>query len=342
MNHQRNIYGFIGLSIIISFLLFTRCKNKPINKVDTSVFIEVLDPELGQYIDTTKTLETIAEGFLWSEGPVWVPSAKKLLFTDVPKNAIYEWSEKDGLKIWLEPSGYTQIYIDGGQEGANGLALNGDGHLILCQHGDRRLVKYKGSWVDPQPNFQVLADSFNNQRFNSPNDLFIDMNGHIFFTDPPYGLPNQDEDTAKELGYNGVYVFKNDGSIILIDSTMTRPNGIAMSSDNKTLYVANSDKTKALWMEYRLDEDLQVISKSIFADKTSLLEKLVGLPDGLKIQDTGMIFATGPGGVLIFHPDGRHLGTIHTGKATANCAFDDNFEYLYMTAHDVLMRLKLK
>jgi len=342
MIHQRNIFGYIVLGIIISFLLLTQCKNKPSIELKTSVFIEVLDSELGEYIDTTQTLETIAEGFFWSEGPVWIPTEKKLLFTDVPKNAIYEWSEKDGLKLWLEPSGFTQIYNDGGQEGANGLALDSDGHLILCQHGDRRLVKYARSWENPQPNFQVMADSFMGQRFNSPNDLFTDNRGNIFFTDPPYGLPKQDEDTAKELNYNGVFLLKKDGSIILLDSTMTRPNGIAMSSDNKTLYVANSDKTKALWMNYSLDENLQIISKSIFADKTSLLDKLVGLPDGLKIQDTGIIFATGPGGVLIFHPDGRHLGTIHTGKATANCAFDDNYKYLYMTAHDVLMRLKLK
>lgn len=331
-----------ALGLLFLSSLTVSCKNKPVNEVSEKTFIEVFDKDLSIYMDTTQTLEILSEGFVWSEGPVWVSHQNKLLFTDVPQNIIYEWSEKEGLKKWLEPSGYTEIYSDGGDQGANGLALDPDGNLILCQHGDRRLVKYTGSWQNPTPVFSTLVDLFEDNRLNSPNDLHIDALGNIFFTDPPYGLPKQDEDPAKEILFNGIYVLKTDGSVHLIDSTLSRPNGIALSADNKYLYVANSDKDQAIWMKFGLNKDFQVIEKSIFADKTFLLDSLKGLPDGLKIDDRGLIFATGPGGVLIFHPDGRHLGTIHTGKSTANCAFDDKFQYLYLTAHDVLMRIRLR
>ncbi len=340
------IRGYAYLVFYIGFLILffqiSSCKNKAEHIVRSEKGIEVYENELSNYIDVTHEIETLADGFVWSEGPVWVKHKNILLFTDVPQNIIYEWSEKGGLKEWLRPSGYTGINSDGGQEGANGLAIAPDGGLILCQHGDRRVVKFAGEWEKPQAEFQELAGTFEGQRFNSPNDLFIDDVGQVFFTDPPYGLPKQDDDPSKEISFNGIYVLKSDGNVQLIDSTMSRPNGLALSSSNNILYVANSDSKKAMWMKFVLDKDYNVVSKSIFADKTPLLKDLKGLPDGLKIHPSGLIFATGPGGVLIFHPDGRHLGTILTGKATANCAFDGDFEYLYMTAHDQLMRVRLK
>jgi gluconolactonase len=154
-------------------------------------------------------------------------------------------------------------------------------------------------------------------------------------------LTSQDEDNNKELPYNGVYRLTANGNVILLDSTLTRPNGIALSPDESTLYVSNSDPQQAFWVRYRLDQDKNIIGRDIFADVTHLIPDRKGLPDGLKISKKGIIFATGPGGVLVFNPDGRHLGTILTGEATANCALDSREEWLYMTAHGYLKRIRL-
>jgi gluconolactonase len=194
----------------------------------------------------------------------------------------------------------------------------------------------------PKDSFNFLVRKYNNKRLNSPNDLHIATNGDIYFTDPPYGLPDQDADKSKEIAFNGVYRLSAAGKHTLLDSTLTRPNGIALSADENTLYVANSDPQKAIWIRYRLDPQKNIEERTVFADMTHLISERKGLPDGLKISRKGIIFATGPGGVLIFHPDGRHLGTILTGEATANCALDDQEKWLYMTAHGYLKRIRLK
>lgn len=329
-------------SLIAVALIFYQCKQSSVTKIKDEKFIEIYDSSLGDFIDTTALVEVLGEGFVWSEGPLWLEEEEKLLFTDVPENKIYAWSQKEGVQLWLTPSGYTQKYDDGGKEGANGLALDANNRLVLCQHGDRAIVRFSGATSSPTPSFEVLTDKYMDKRYNSPNDLHIDVQGNIFFTDPPYGLPKYDEDPSKEFNFNGIFCRLSDGQIILVDTTMTRPNGIALSKDNKYLYVSNSDPKQANWVRFTLDSALNVVNRELFADKTDLLATLKGLPDGLKIHPSGLIFATGPGGVLIFHPDGRHMGTVLTGKATANCAFDKDAQYLYMTAHDQLMRVKLK
>jgi len=329
--------------LMMSLSILSSCKNAQVEtKSDTDRKIEVYDKELLSIIDSTATIEVLADGFTWSEGPLYLGNKKMLLFTDVPENTIYAWDETNGKAIYLKPSGYNDTLAGGGTEGANGLALDQDGKLILCQHGNRVVARMESSLDKPQANFTYLTKAFYSKKFSSPNDLHICKNGDIIFTDPPYGLPDQDQDKRKELKYNGVYLLKKDGSISLMDSTLTRPNGVALSTDEKYMYVANSDKAKSIWIKYELDSFKNIVDRSQFADVTHLTETQKGLPDGLKINKKGYIFATGPGGVLVFSPDSRHLGTINTGQATANCALDDTETYLYMTAHSYLMRVRLK
>ena len=332
--------------IIVSALICLNvwaCQQKKIllhPEIATSV--QVIDNELYKVIDKGTKIEILADGFTWSEGPLWLPTLQKLIFTDVPENTIYSWDDKHGKQVYLKPSGYTIINPNGGTEGANGLILDHNGKLILCQHGNRSVARMDAPVNEPKPNFEYLAKAHKGKLFNSPNDICLSRSGDMYFTDPPYGLPKQDNDPIKELPFNGIYLLKKNGTLILIDSTLTRPNGIALSKDEKYMIVANSDEKNAIWVKYMLDDDKNITSKSVFADMTHLVPKQKGLPDGLKIHKKGYIFATGPGGVLIFHPDGRHLGTINTGQATANCAFDEDEKYLYMTAHKYLMRIKIK
>jgi len=331
--------------ILILLMSVLSCKQKTMDTAVPVTKIEIYDPEMLSVVDSTAVIEVLTDGFTWSEGsegPLWLPEDKRLIFTDVPENSIYAWDEKNGKSLYLKPSGYTIINDKGGKEGANGLMLDGNGDLILCQHGNRAVARMMAPLDSPKDSFEFLAIAHKGKKFNSPNDLHITKNGDIFFTDPPYGLPGQDKDSIKELPYNGVYRLKKDGTILLLDSTLTRPNGIAFSADEKVMYVANSDPDKAIWMKYDMDEEKNIVSRTLFADVTHLVPTQKGLPDGLKSGKKGYIFATGPGGVLVFSPDSRHLGTINTGQATANCALDADEKYLYMTAHSFLMRVRLK
>lgn len=334
--------------VIALFLILNVYSCKPLTSTEKSKTfntigsIQVNDPRMLEVIDTTQKIEILTDGFSWSEGPLWLDNYKKLIFTDVPENTIYSWDSKNGKQIYLKPSGYTISDTTGGTEGANGLALDASGKLILAQHGNRSVALMNTSLDKPEPTFTFLTQKYNGKRFSSPNDLHIAKDGSIFFTDPPYGLPGLDEAPAKEIAFNGVYRLFPDGKVILLDSTLTKPNGIALSQDEMTMYVANSDPDKAIYMEYKLDKEKNIVSKRVFADKTTDVKSLKGLPDGLKIGKKGHIYATGPGGVLVFHPDGTHLGTVLTENATANCALDTRNEYLYMTAHKLLLRLKLK
>ena len=200
----------------------------------------------------------------------------------------------------------------------------------------------KSELSNPKPAYEAIIEKFEGKRFNSPNDLIFDQSGNLYFTDPPYGLPGQMEDPEKEIPFQGVYRVTPEGAITLLTDELSRPNGLALSPDKKTLYVANSDPEKALWMAYELDENGAIQDKKMFYDATEWVPKAPGLPDGLKVDDRGNLFATGPGGVWIFSPEGKHLGTIQTGEATANCAFNEDKTELYMTADSYLLRLKLR
>ena len=303
--------------------------------------IERLDPALDALLAPDAKIEILADSFKWSEGPVWVKALDALLFTDVPANIVYKWREKEGKSVYLQPSGYTGTGAYSREPGANGLALDANGRLLLCQHGDRRVARMDAILEHPEANFVTVAAANNGKRFNSPNDLVFDRAGRLYFTDPPYGLPQQENDPSREIPIQGVYRRDPDGSVALV-TDLTRPNGLAFSPDQKKLYVANSDPAKAIWMVYDVQPDGSLANGKVFYDATQMVKDNPGLPDGLKVDAKGNLFATGPGGVLVFNPEGKLLGIIRTGQPTANCAFNADGSALFMTANMFLMRIKLK
>ncbi len=303
-------------------------------------YIERLAPELDAIINPNSRVEIIADGFDWTEGPLWVDGLG-LLFSDIPPNKIYLWTEKNGVKLYLTPSGYTGAEPRGGEMGSNGLLLDGDGNLVLCQHGDRRLARMNASLKDPKPDFITIIDVYQNKKFNSPNDACYDKNGNLYFTDPPYGLENGVKDPLKELSFQGVYKYSNTGALHLVSEEMSRPNGIGLSPDEKTLYVANSDPNSARWIAFSLNNERLPESWIVFYDATDLVNKEKGLPDGLKVDPRGNIFATGPGGVWIFNQKGKVLGKIRTGQATSNCAIGNGGKTLFITADMYVMKVDL-
>lgn len=303
-----------------------------------------LDDSLEQLIDLEADIEVLSSGFLWSEGPVWVPEKEHphggyLLFSDIPNNRVVRWDEGKGAETWLKPSGYTGAEPYGGEPGCNGLLLNAEGQLISCEHGDRRLsVLTKGGGK------RTLVDNYLGKRLNSPNDVCLGSDGKtLYFTDPPYGLPKRWDDPRRELEFCGVYRLSHDGEITLLTTEMTRPNGIAFSPDFNTLYVAQSDPEAALWKSFPVKDDGTIGEGTVFHDATEAFkEGLPGLPDGLKLDEKGNLWATGPGGVYIFAPNGKLLGRISTGERTANCAWGNDGTVLYMTADTYLCRIKTK
>jgi len=304
--------------------------------------IERLDPALDRLIAPGTAVETLAEGYDWSEGPVWVREGGFLLFSDVPRNVIHKWKQGEGARVYLTPSGYTGSVPRGGEMGSNGLLLDRDGRLVICQHGDRRVARMDAAVSRPQPRFTTLADRYNGARFNSPNDAVFHSNGDLYFTDPPYGMEKQFEDPGREIAFQGVYRRNTTGEITLLTKDMTRPNGLAFSPDEKRLYVAQSDPAAAIWQVFDVKPDGTLGSGRVLFDATAMAKTRPGLPDGLKIDTEGNLFATGPGGVLVISPEGKHLGTIVTGQATGNCAFGDDGRMLYVTADMYLMRVPLK
>lgn len=304
--------------------------------------IERLSTALDSLIAPDAQLQILADGFEWTEGPVWVPQGDYLLFSDIPQNSIFRWSEPDSVVLYLKPSGFAGDNFEGKEPGSNGLYLDANGNLILCQHGARQVARMNAPLNNPRPEFVTLADSYQGQRLNSPNDLTFRSNGDIYFTDPPYGLPGGADSPEKELDFQGVYHFSaEDSTLTLLTDELSRPNGIALSPDEQTLYVANSDPERAIWMAYDVNEDGTVSNGRLFYDATDATADAQGLPDGLAVHSRGHLFATGPGGVWVFAPDGNHLGTIQTGEATANCTFNEDESALYITADMYLMRLPL-
>ena len=302
--------------------------------------LEFLDPRMEDLIDKNAKIELLAEGFDWAEGPVWVDRLNGVLFSDVPNNKVYMWNEKKGLSIFIEPSGMTNYSPTNKSDGSNGLALDKNGNLILCQHGDRTIARLK-KWNFKKPSFDIIVEKYEGKRLNSPNDLVFDKSGSIYFTDPPYGLKIQDDDPLKELNFNGIYRWSESKGIELLSKSMKRPNGIILSEDEKTVYVGNSDKDNNVIIAFDNDKN-GLVNERVFFDGNKLSKNRVGLFDGLKLHSSGIIFTTGPGGVLLLDSKGKHLGTIMPGKATANCAFDSDESYLYLTSDNVLARIKLK
>jgi gluconolactonase len=314
----------------------TKSDGKKPHVFPTMGMIDRLDPALDTLIAPNATIEKLASGFEWSEGPVWVPRGKYLLFSDVPRNVVFLWKEGLPTTDYMIPSGYTGSKKRAGEPGSNGLTLDSQGRLVLCQHGDRQVARQ-----EHDGKITPLARYYNYRRFNSPNDLVFKKNGDLYFTDPPYGLEGNVNDPEKEITFQGVYRLKPDGKVDLLTRDLTFPNGIAFSPDEKTLYVAVSDpKAPNIWA---FDVDAQGLlqnARVFFSAAHLMKEGVKGLPDGLKVDVKGNLWATGPGGVLIITPEGNHLGTINTGEATANCAWGGDGSVLYITADMFLCRVK--
>ncbi len=293
--------------------------------------IERLDPALDQLIAPGTTIELLASGFNWSEGPVWHNNA--IVFSDVPENTAFIWKEGDkAASVFLKPSG--SLKEDG--QGSNGLAVDGKGSLILTQQGERRIAR-----LEKDGSFTPLVTQYQGKRFNSPNDLVIAKSGTIYFTDPPYGMKKGEPQDAP---YHGVYAFhpgKPDAITLLIQDVKW-PNGIALGPDEKTLYLAVSDKDHPRIMAYDLSSETKATNGRLLFDATPLKGPArKGLCDGMKVDTNGNIWTTGPGGVLILNKDGKHLGTILTGQNTGNCAFGGPaHDTLYITADMFLLRIK--
>ncbi|MEQ1586561.1 MAG: SMP-30/gluconolactonase/LRE family protein [Cyclobacteriaceae bacterium] len=325
------------MRILILALFLAACSTKEIKTIGS---LERLDPALDVIISTEAKAEIIAEGYTWSEGPVWIEKENMLLFSDVPENKVYKWTEAKGAELFLTPSGFTGDSTRSPERGSNGLLLLNDS-LILCQHGDRQVVKMNASLANPKPSYTSLARLYQGKRLNSPNDVAYRSSGDLFFTDPPYGLVDQDKDVEKEATANGVYKVSASSEVSLLVDSLTRPNGIAFFPGEKKFLVANSDPSKAIWYEFEMGPD-SVRSARIFYDATSNTATEKGLPDGLKIDSKGNVFATGPGGVWIFDSTGKVLGRIKLPEASANCAFSPDEKTLYITADMYLLRVKMR
>lgn len=305
--------------------------------------IHRIDPDLDQVLDINSKIEVVAEGFTWSEGPVWVKKGNYLLFSDVPENIIHKWSEKEGLSTFLKPSGYTGTTHYSEEPGANGLIINKKGNLVSCEHGDRRIAEMPLDAPEKKKTLAHLVEE--GKKLNSPNDVVQRKTGDYFFTDPPYGLPGRGKpEPAKEIEYQGVYRIDTKGNVTVQAKDMSRPNGLAFNLDESELIVAQSDPRAIIWNAYPIDKNGNLGSPRVFFDGMPLAKQgLRGAGDGMKVDSKGNIWATGPGGVLIISPAGKLLGRIETGQANSNVAFGGaDGKTLFITADMNLLKLQTK
>ncbi len=312
-----------------------------------AVKLDRLEPAIDQIVPKDAKLERIATGFKWVEGPVWVDGT--LYFAEIPSNTIRSWTPGSGVTMFLTPSGYKGSAPYGGPEsGSNGMTLDTRGRLTVAGHAQRDVYRLESLRTDSP--ISILADGYQGKKLNSPNDLVYRSDGSLYFTDPPYGLRTQkDSDPEKELKANGVYripqaLEQKPGSqsrsdLQLLVSDLTRPNGIAFSPDEKYLYVNNSEPKK-IWMRYRVQPDGSLTDAKLFYDATS--DTRPGAPDGMKVDEKGNIYSTGPGGVWIFSPEGKPLGTIVMPEKSANVAWGGpDHKTLYITASTSIYRIHL-
>lgn len=311
----------------------------PTGAADNTPKIVRHDAGLDALLAVDAAFEKLTDGHKWVEGPVWSRRGGFLLFSDIPNNVVLKWTPGGGVTEFLKPSGYNgDAPFTGPEPGSNGLTFDAEGRLVLCQHGNRRVARREADGT-----ITTLADRYEGKRLNSPNDLTFHSSGALYFTDPPYGLPKRWDDPEKELPFQGVYRLAPDGTLTLLTKELNAPNGIAFSPDEKTLYVAQSDPNRPIWMAYPVKADGTIEPGRVLHDTSAALkEKKPGLPDGLKVDERGNLWATGPGGVWILAPDGTHLGTIDTGVPTANVAWGDAGSTLYITANTAVWRVKTK
>ena len=344
---MRNLSG-AGAALMLALTTISACAAEPAAvagaaqpaiTVIANAKIDRWDPAMDAIVPKDWKIEKLAEGFGWAEGPLWIPGGNYLLFTDVPGNKMWKWSEKKGLEKFLDPSGAANpdpaIWREAG---ANGLALLDKNSILLADTGSRAIQKLDLRTKQKTP----VATMFDGKKLSSPNDVTRMKNGVLFFTDPPYGFAKGDAAVQKEMPFNGVYRMGKDGTVSVVEKELHRPNGVALSPDERTLYVTQSEPGKAIINAYTLDAAGNVTGKTLFQDLTDLVSKdAPGLPDGLAVAADGTIFTSGPGGILVISKDGKRLGRIGDGKPTANCKFGDDGKTLYLTSHDMLARIRL-
>jgi gluconolactonase len=324
-----------GLALCLA-LLSIKLPTSQAQDAKTLGSIERLNPKLDELLAKDAQIEVLASGFTWTEGPCWIGGIEGyLVFSDIPRNSIFKW-DGESISVFMSPSGYTGVTYYGLEPGSNGLFLDRDGQLHMCEHGDRRI-----SVLTAEGGKLTVADRYNGKRLNSPNDGTCKSNGDIYFTDPPYGLPDRFTDRRREIPFCGVYRVDTKGAVTLLTKEIERPNGIAFSPDEKTLYVAQSNPEKANWTAFPVQDDGTLGAGKVIHDATVRVSNEPGLPDGMTVDSQGHLWASGPGGVYILSPSGQLLGRILTGQRTSNCTFGPD-GYLYITADSYLLRVKTK
>tara|TARA_R110000772_G_scaffold111529_13_gene215438 strand:- start:3683 stop:4801 length:1119 start_codon:yes stop_codon:yes gene_type:complete len=298
---------------------------------------EIFDPKALSVLDVSAPIDVLATGFEWLEGPVWSSVDNVLLFSDIPTHKVYRYQEGPGVSEFLSHSGFS-----------NGLLINNQQELILLQSRSRQIARLRLALSAAQrqaftpDDYHVLMDNYHGHKLNSPNDGVLSRGGTLYFTDPPYGLPKQLDDPAKELDFQGVYALSPSGVLTLLDKSLKYPNGIALSKDEKSLYVAASNPDKPAWYRYSLSDDGKVKHRELFYQASVIGGESHGLPDGLKVHASGFIFATGPNGIWLFDPSGRLLAKIHMPSTSANVAFNADQSKVFVTAHHQLLSFNLK
>ncbi len=306
---------------------------------EVNVAIDRRDPAIDRIVGPNPKIFKLAEGFKFTEGPIWVPADNHLLFSDPNGNIIYRYrpnGDRPGdLTVFRTPSGYAGSDIaEYGQPGSNGLTLDPGGRLTINEHGNHRVSR-----IEADGSLTVLADSFNGKRLNSPNDLVYSSDGTLYFTDPPFGLPRFYDDSRKELPFSGVYALEH-GELKLLTTELAGPNGIALSPDEKYLYVGNWDDRKKVVMRYELTADKKAVNGRIFIDLTSAPGE--DAIDGIKVDQEGNLYVSGPGGLWVIDARGRHLGTIGAPRHIHNMAWGDtDGKTLYLCARGALYKMRL-
>lgn len=302
------------------------------------------DAALDRIVTSSATIERLGRGFIFTEGPIWRPRENDLIFSDIPANSAFRWrpvsangSKTGDIELFRKPSGYWNTDLPPGAFlGSNGMTLDGKHRLVICEHSSGRVTR-----LEHDHSLTVLAATYDGKRLNSPNDCVHLSNGDLYFTDPPYGFVGMDDDPKKELDFCGVYRIRQGALQVLFkDQAVKRPNGLAFSPDEKVMYLSNSDPDRKIWMRFDVADDGTLANGSVFADVTA--QTAGGLPDGMKIDREGTLYCTGPNGVWVFAPSGKHLGTIHFPEIPANLHWGDaDARMLYVTARTGLYRIHL-
>jgi gluconolactonase len=330
----RNFAGLLAVALAFgSSCVDAHAQQESLQRIE---FVR-LDRRFDKLVPLNVKIEKIAGGHKWVEGPVWNRKESYLLFSDIPKNSVYKWQTAKGESLFLKPSGYTgKTPFDGLEPGSNGLAYDPEGRLVLAQHGDRRVAR-----LERNGRKTTLVDRFEGKRINSPNDLVFKSNGDLYFTDPPFGLPKSYDDPRKETPFQGIYRYSKNGDLALLTKDIKAPNGIAFSPDEKKLYVSNADAGNAVWIVYDIKPDGSIANGKVLFDATAWTKTKKGVPDGMKVDREGNLFAAGPGGIYVIGPDGAHLGSIETGVATGNVAWGEDGSSLFIASNTNVYRLKL-